>query len=114
VIFYFRDRRKRNLHDLAIGNLDLYAGSGESLGGFHTPHCATHAPAIGGNNLYIVLPVQRLQSRECLGDFHNAILPELLNYDSDIALYKAGCLSAAAMQPGNIIWRIESVRVFFG
>ena len=65
------DRREGDLHYLAIRDLDFDAGRGEGLGRFHAPHCATHAPAVSRNNLYIVLPIQGLQSRECLSDFHN-------------------------------------------
>ena len=101
MIFDLCNRRKRDLHDLAICNLDLYAGSSEGLGGFHAPNCATHAPAVSRNNLYIVLPIQGLQSRECLSDFHNPSSLGRLKYDSDIALYVAGSLSAAADATGK-------------
>jgi len=98
VVFDLRDRRERNLHDLAICNLDLYAGSGEGLGGFHAANCSTHAPPVGRYDLYIVLAIKGLQSCECLGDFHNSVPPgrcirrSLIT--SDIALYGAGSLSA--------------------
>ncbi len=75
VVFDLRNRRERYLHDLAICNLHLYAGSGEGLGSFHAANCATHAPAVGRYNLYIVLAIKRLQSCECLGNFHNSIPP---------------------------------------
>jgi len=75
VVFDLGYRRKRYLNDLAICNFDLYAGSCEGLGGFHASNCASHAPAVGSNNLHIVLPIKWLQRRECLGDFHNSILP---------------------------------------
>ena len=75
VVFDFRDRRKRNLHDLAICNLDFYAGSSEGLGGFHAPNYATHSPTVNGNNFHVVLAIEWLQSRECLRDFHNSIPP---------------------------------------
>ena len=75
VVFDLRNRREWYLHDLAVCNLHLYAGSGEGLGGFHAANCATHAPAVGRYNLYIVLAIKGLQSCECLGDFHNSIPP---------------------------------------
>lgn len=74
MVFDLRYSGKRDLHDLAICDLDFYAGSGEGLGGFHAANCATHAPAVGRNNLHIILTIKGLESRECLSDFHNSIL----------------------------------------
>jgi hypothetical protein len=102
MILDLRDRWKGYLHDLAVRDLDLYAGSGERLGGFHAPNCASHAPAVDRDNLHIVLAIKWLQSRECLGDLHDSFLPEaVLNYDSDIALYGIGSLSAATHATGK-------------
>lgn len=70
MIFDFGDRREWDLHDLAVGALDLDAGSGERLGGFHAFNCAAHSPAISCNNLDVVFTVKRLQRRECLSYFH--------------------------------------------
>lgn len=60
VISYLSNGREGNLHDLAIRDLDLDARSGEGLCCLHTADCSTHAPAVCGNNLDIVLAVQRL------------------------------------------------------
>ena len=76
MILDLRYRRKRYLHNLTVCNLNLDAGSGEGLGGLHASNCATHAPAVGRNDLDVVLAVKRLQCRECLSDFHSFILPE--------------------------------------
>ena len=75
MIFDLGDRRERNFYDLAIRDLDLDAWRGERLGCLHAPHCATHTPAIGRNDLYIVLAIEWLQRCECLGYFHSGILP---------------------------------------
>lgn len=101
MVFDLRYRRKRYLHDLAICDLDLYAGSGEGLGGFHAANCATHTPAVDRNNLHIVLAIKGLESRECFSDFHNSILRGRMNYVSDIALYGAGSLSTASNATGK-------------
>lgn len=102
MILDFHDRREGNFHDLAICDLDLYAGSGEGLGGFHAPDNATHAPAVGGDNLHIVLAIKRLESRECLGNFHRFIPPGgRIEPGSDIAFYGAGSLSATANATGK-------------
>ena len=115
VIFDLRYCGKRNLHDLAICNLDFYAGSGEGLGGFHASHCATHAPAVRRNNLHIVLPVQRLQSGECFGDFHKFHPSwDRQNYFQILPFIRQVVYPRRGNEPENIIWRIEPVRVFFG
>ena len=69
------DRRKRNLHDLAIGDLNLNTGRCEGLGGLHAANCATHAPAVRRDDLHVVLAVEWLQSRERLCYFHFLRLP---------------------------------------
>ena len=89
MIFNFRDRRERNLHDLAIGDLNLDAGRGEGLGSLHAANCATHAPAVRCDDLYVILAVEWLQSRERLCYFHYLLLPVLY-----LAFYQPGSLPA--------------------
>ena len=76
VIFDLRYRREWYFYDLAIGTFDLYARSSEGLGGFHASNRTTHASAVNRDNLHVVLAIEWLQSRKCLGDFHDFILPE--------------------------------------
>src|ERR1043166_1740139 len=80
VIFDLGNGREGDLYDLAIGCLDLHAGSGERLGGLHAANGPPHSSAVDGNYLDVVLTVKRLQRRECFGYFHRRILP-----DSNIA-----------------------------
>lgn len=108
MILDFGDGGKGDLHDLAVGAFDLDAGSGERLGGLHAFHCSAHSPAIDCNNLDVVLAVKRLQRRECLGYFHRDFLPA-----SNMPVSGAEVHRTSLMQPENIIWRIEPVRVFF-
>ncbi len=70
MIFDLGDRREGDFHDLAVGGFDLYAGSGERLGGLHASYCSAHSPAVSRNNLDVVFAVKRLQCCECLGYFH--------------------------------------------
>ena len=115
MVFDLRDRRKRYLHDLAICDLHLYAGSGEGLGGFHAPNCASDAPAVGRDNLHIVLAIKWLQSRECFGDFHDSILPEaVLKLSQILPFMGQEVYPRQLMQPENIIWRIESCPCILG
>ena len=106
VILDLRDRGEGYFDDLPIRTFDLYARSGESLGGFHTSNCAADAPAVNRDNLHVVLAIKWLQSRKCLGNFHDSILPEAvftvtLGLDSNIALYETGSLSRVANATGK-------------
>ena len=120
MILDFCNRREGYLHDLTIRAFDLYAGSGEGLGGFHAANNTAHASAVDSDNLDIILTVERLQSGERLCYLHRQILPEVrtaVNYRSNMPLscrevYR-NATETAIMQPENIIWRIESGRVFF-
>jgi len=77
VILDLSDRREGDLHDVAICDLNLDAGCGESLGGFHAANCATHAPAVRCDDLHVVLAVEWLQGCERLRYFHCLLLPRL-------------------------------------
>ncbi len=75
MIFDLGDRRERDLDDLSIRDLNLYAGCGESLGGFHTSNCSAHAPAVGCDDLHVIFAVKWLQGCERFGDFQGKFLP---------------------------------------
>ena len=75
MILDLRNRGKGDFHDLSISDLDFDAGRGEGLGRFHAPHCATHSPAVGRNDLDIVFTVKGLQGRERFGYFHTDVPP---------------------------------------
>lgn len=72
-MFDLSNCREGYLYDLAVRDLDLDAGCGERLGGLHTANCSTHTPAVGGNDLDVVLAVERLQSCERFSYFQNLI-----------------------------------------
>jgi hypothetical protein len=70
MIYDFRDGREGYLDDLAIGHFQLQARSGQGLRCFHAADDAAHAIAVSGNDLYVVMTVERLQCCEGFGDFH--------------------------------------------
>ena len=99
MVFNLRDGGKRDLYDLPVRNLHLYAGSREGLGSFHASNCAAHAPAISRNNLHVVFAVKWLQGCQRFGYFHGSkILPESLG---DILPFTAPEVYRAARQPGQ-------------
>ena len=81
MIFDLRNRGKWNLHDLPVRDLNLDAGSGEGLSGLHTANRASHPPAVGCNDLDVVLAVKWLQGRERFGYLHNEI-PSLMAWSN--------------------------------
>lgn len=66
MIFDFRDRGERDLHDLPVCYLNFHAWRCEGLGGFHASDFPAHASAVSGNDLHVVLAVKWLQSCERL------------------------------------------------
>lgn len=109
MIFNFRNIRKGNFHDLPVRNLHLYARRGEGLGSLHAFNCPAHPPAISRDDLHVVFAIKWLESRECFGNFHNKNLRMLVI----IAFVWPKVYRGKGLQPENIIWRIEPVRVFF-
>jgi hypothetical protein len=109
MILDLRYGREGNFHDLPVRDLDLYAGRREGLGGLHASHRPAHSPAIRRDDLHVVLAVQGLERCECFGDFHNKTswMPII------IAFAWPKVYRGKGLQPENIIWRIEPVRVFF-
>lgn len=61
VIFDLGDVREAYLYDFAVGAFDFDTWRSEGLSGFHAANHATHAFAIGCNNLDVVFSVKRLQ-----------------------------------------------------
>jgi len=96
VIFNLGDRRKGNLDDLSVCDLNLDARSGEGLGGLHAANFASHAPAVRGNNLHVVFAVKRLQRGECFGYLHNEGPPDL-----KYAFYAVGSLPSPLNATGK-------------
>ena len=64
MIFDLSNCREGYLYDLAVGALNLDAGSREGLCGFHAANRAAYAPAVSGDNFHVVLAVEWLQGRE--------------------------------------------------
>ena len=71
MIFDLGDGGKRDLYNLPARNLDLHARRCEGLGCLHASNRTSHPPAIGRNDLDVVLAVEWLQGCECLGYFHS-------------------------------------------
>ena len=61
VIFDLGDVREAYLYDFAVGAFNLDTWGREGLSSFHATNYATHAFAVGRNNLDIVFSVKRLQ-----------------------------------------------------
>jgi hypothetical protein len=79
----FRDGGKRYLDDLAVGYFHLQARGRQCLCGLHAADDAAHAIAVRGNDLYVVLAVERLECCEGFGDFH-FIVTALSSVSSDL------------------------------
>jgi len=98
VVFDFGNRRKRNLHYLAVGALHLDAGSGECLSCFHAANDAADALSVDCNDLNIVFAIKRLQCRKCFGNFQVSFPPKFkavvaLNLNVDGASILHGTLT---------------------
>jgi len=70
MILNLRNCREWYFDYLSIRTLNLYAGSGECLGGFHALNCAAHTPSVDRDDLNVIFAVKWLQSCQCLGYFH--------------------------------------------
>lgn len=70
VVDYFDDVGEGNFDDVAVGALHFNARFGERLSHLHAADNAAHACAVGGDDLYIIFGVKRLQCGESFGDFH--------------------------------------------
>lgn len=103
MIFDLSDRRERYLYYLTVGALDLYAGSREGLGGFHAANCAADAPAVSGDDLYVVFAIEWLQGCERFCYLHVNFLPAQI-----CLLLGRKSTEPPRMQPENWIWRIET------
>ncbi len=66
----FRDGGKRYFDDLAVGHFHLEARRRQCLCSLHAADDAAHAIAVRGNDLYVVLTVERLECCEGFGYFH--------------------------------------------
>lgn len=105
MVFDFGDRRKRYFDDLTARTFHLDTRSGQSLCGFHAPDDAANAPAVEGDDLNVVFPVERLEGRKCFSDFHSYSRPfgahgieahELIKtYAIDSAHKPGGCPSGS-------------------
>lgn len=60
MVFDFGYSREGYLYDLAVGTLNLDAGSRQGLSGFHAPHCSPHSPPVRRNDLNVVFTVKGL------------------------------------------------------
>ena len=76
VVSYLSDLWKGYFDNVAVRTFHFDTWSRERLGSFHAAHRTAHTPAVRGDNLHVILTIEGLESGECLGNFHNKILPE--------------------------------------
>src|SRR5947209_18525786 len=71
VINDLRDGGEGDFDEFAVGALDLDAGACERLRLLEAADDAAHARARLGDDLDVVLAVERLERSQCLGHFHS-------------------------------------------
>ena len=111
MVYDLCDGQERNLDDFSVSAFNLDARSRQRLGRLHAADDATYAFAVGGDNLHVVLAVERAQGCEGFSYFHYN-LPRFLclidenHYTAFLPFSESSPGASNKMQPALFGWRI--------